>query len=308
MSCKTSAEFEGGKVKISDYDSEVQPTWCSGCGNFAIWAAFKRALVELQLAPQDVLLCFDIGCNGNMSDKIRGYRLHSLHGRVLPLAAATKIANPKLKVIAFAGDGATYSEGINHFVNSVRNNFPITFFVHDNGNYGLTTGQASATTPQCAPRTANPDGPTATTLNPLDLAFALNPSFVARGFSGDIPHLTEVMKAAIEFQDKGFAYVDILQSCPTYNKETDHFWFQKRVRTLEGKPGDAFTSDLEAARKISAITDQEIHSGILYQNTSNPTYLQRLEYRSQTGSAWAGTSPVEEVAKQDISGLLGKFR
>lgn len=299
--CNTKYTYEEGRVKISDYASEVQPNWCSGCGDYAIWAALKRSLVELDIAPHEVLLCFDIGCNGNMSDKLKGYRIHSLHGRVLPLASAAKIANPNMKVIAFAGDGATYSEGINHFINTIRCNYPITFFVHDNGNYGLTTGQASATTPQSAPRTANPYGQTSDTLNPLELALSLNPAFVARGFSGHINHLTKLMKEAISFQDTGFAYVNILQACPTFNIETTHEWYLDRVKDISSF-ANYDNTDIEMARRISRDMQNEIATGVLYKNESVPNYLQRLEHRKSIQ-----TTLVEEVRKYDISGLIKKF-
>lgn len=293
-------------VSIENYNSEIQPTWCGGCGNYGIWAALKRALVELGLKPHEVLLAFDIGCNGNMSDKIRGYRIHSLHGRVLPLAAAAKIANPRVKVIAMAGDGATYSEGINHFVNTIRNNYPITFIVHNNGNYGLTTGQASATTPQGAKRTANIDGPTASTLNPIDLALSLEPSFIARSFSGEIKHMTEVIKAGILHQDKGFAFIDMLQACPTYNYETTHNWYYERIKNIN-EYQNYDRSDINQARQVSDIfKNKEIAVGVLYENKKALSYLQRLEYR--TKGAWAKTTTVEEVQKYDVSKYLEAYR
>jgi 2-oxoglutarate/2-oxoacid ferredoxin oxidoreductase subunit beta len=301
--CHVNYNYENSNVKISDFNSEVQPTWCSGCGDYGIWAALKRALADLELRPYDVLLCFDIGCNGNMSDKIRGYRIHSLHGRVLPIASAAKIANPDVKVIAFAGDGATYSEGMSHFINSIRSNYPITFIVHNNGNYGLTKGQASATTPQKAPREGSPDGPLGSTINPLDLAFALNPSFVARGFSGDIKQMVEIFKDAILFQDKGFAYVDVLQACPTYNKETTHDWYIKRVFDIKSIENYK-VNDLTSARQISADLENKIATGVLYKNESNPTFLQRLEYRK---ISWANSNPVKEVRKYDITQMLKEF-
>lgn len=296
--------YEDGRVKISDYYSEIQPTWCSGCGDYAIWAALKRALVELDLAPHEVLLCFDIGCNGNMSDKIRGYRMHTLHGRVLPVATAAKIANPKVKVIAFAGDGATYSEGISHFINTLRNNYQVTFFVHNNGNYGLTTGQASATTPQQAPRSGSPDGPTTPTLNPLELALALNPAFVGRAFSGNLSQLVEIFKEAILFQEKGTAYVDILQACPTYNKETTHEWYLERVFDVKDL-GNYNPSDLDAAKVIAADMENKIATGIIYRNDHYPNYLDRLEYRQ---ISWSNSTPAKEVRKYDIAPLLESFK
>lgn len=273
--CDTNYDYEVGNVKVSDFNSDVQPTWCSGCGDYAIWAAIKRALVELEIPTHDVLLCFDIGCNGNMSDKIKGYRVHSLHGRVLPLAAGAKLANPNLKVIAFAGDGATYSEGINHFINTIRNNYPITLFVHNNGNYGLTTGQASATTQQGVKRNASPYGPAADSLNPVHLALSLNAPFVARGFSGNIRQMIEIFKEAILFQERGFSYVDILQTCPTYNKEMNNEWYSNRVKDFKNEK-----QSLTDALEISKDQDTNIATGVLYKDDDSSSYFERAHYDS----------------------------
>ena len=80
---------------LSDYYSETKCIWCDGCGNYGIWTAVKYALVELNLHPWQVCLCYDVGCHGNGSDKIEGYRFHGLHGRVIPFAAGAKLANMK---------------------------------------------------------------------------------------------------------------------------------------------------------------------------------------------------------------------
>jgi 2-oxoglutarate ferredoxin oxidoreductase subunit beta len=290
--CNTNYNYETGDVKVSDFKSEVQPTWCSGCGDYAIWAAIKRAMVELNIPSHEVLFCFDIGCNGNMSDKIKGYRVHSLHGRVLPLAAGAKLANPNVKVIAFAGDGATYSEGINHFINTVRNNYPITLLVHNNGNYGLTTGQASATTKQGAKRNASPYGPAADTLNPVHLALSLGAPFVARGFSGNIKQMVEIFKEAILFQDKGLSYVDILQTCPTYNKEMDNKWYFDRVHDFNNT-----TESLEAALEVSKDQDTNIATGVLYRNDDSINFFDRAHYD-------AGMVLTEQVQKFNVDGFV----
>jgi len=300
MSCGPNYNYEKGRVKVSDYYSQVQPTWCGGCGDYAIWASLKRALVELDIAPHEVLLCFDIGCNGNMSDKIKGYRIHSLHGRVLPLAVGAKIANPNVKVIAISGDGAAYSEGINHFLNSIRSNYPITFLVHNNGNYGLTTGQASATTIQGAKRNSSPLGPVSDTLNPVELALSLNPAFVARGFSGNIHQLTSILKEAISNQDKGFSYVDILQACPTYNKETTHDWYLERVRDIS-RLENYDLSDLVRAKRIASDMTKHIATGVLYKNPDLLSYLERIGLDKKN-------IPVNSVARQPISTLLQAYK
>jgi 2-oxoglutarate/2-oxoacid ferredoxin oxidoreductase subunit beta len=135
-----------GTVAVPEYYSETRCTWCDGCGNYGIWTAVKYALTGLNLHPWQVCLCYDVGCHGNGSDKIQGYRFHGLHGRVIPFAAGAKLANMTIPVIAFAGDGATFSEGVGHLVHALRSNYPITFVLHNNANYALTTGQYGSRT------------------------------------------------------------------------------------------------------------------------------------------------------------------
>src|SRR5258705_2013663 len=105
---------------LSEYYSETKCIWCDGCGNYGIWTAVKYALVELNLHPWQVCLCYDVGCHGNGSDKIEGYRFHGLHGRVIPFAAGAKLANMKVPVIAFGGGGATILEGNWDFIHWLR--------------------------------------------------------------------------------------------------------------------------------------------------------------------------------------------
>ncbi len=294
MSCNTCT------VNFSDYYSDNLYTWCTNCGNYGIAAAEKRALAELEIAPENALLCFDIGCNGNGADKIDGYRIHGLHGRVLPLAAGAVIANQNMTVIASAGDGATLSEGINHLIHSVRNNYNITFLLHNNSNYGLTKGQASSTTPQNVPMSIAPDGVTADTLHVLELVFALNPTFVARGFSGNVTQLTEIIKSGI--QHRGFSFIEILQACPTYNKATPHEWYMDKVydvRTI----ADYDVTDMRKARWIARDLVERIATGVLYQNFDASTYMDR-----QANRQGLTTQPVEEVKQFDVTDLVAKFR
>lgn len=114
-------------------------TWCSGCGNYGILNALMSAITLEGYEPHQVILANDVGCNGNLSDKILINTIHGLHGRVLPLASGIHCAAPDIPVIAMAGDGATLSEGVNHLIHTARNNYDITFLLHNNHNYGLTT-------------------------------------------------------------------------------------------------------------------------------------------------------------------------
>jgi len=257
----------------------------------------KRALVELGLHPWQVFLCFDVGCHGNGSDKLQGYRFHGLHGRVLPFAAGAKLANMELPVIAFGGDGASFSEGIGHLVHSIRSNYPVTFILHNNENYGLTTGQASATTWQGQPMNSAPYGMPERTIRSMDFIFSLEPTFVARGFSGNIPQLTEIFKAAIEHQKHGFAFVDVLQACPTYNHFATHEYLLEKCFDIGTIDHDLH--DFAHARELAINTTERVATGILYQNSNIQNFYDRLEPRKGIQ-----TTAVHEVAKRDVSGFL----
>lgn len=283
---------------MKSYSCANKCTWCDGCGDYGIWTAVKRSLVELGIAPWQVVLCFDVGCHGNGSDKLTGYRFHGLHGRVLPFAAGAKMANPKLPVIAFGGDGASFSEGVGHLVHAVRSNYPITFILHNNANYGLTLGQASALTPQGQKMNTAPNGIPEHTLPSMDFIFSLEPTFVARTFSGDIPQMTKVLTAAI--QHRGFAFVDILQACPTWNHFATHEYFLERCYDANAQGHDP--KHLAAARTIAVDTSKRISTGILYQNEDVPSFDERLVPRQ--GKA---TTPVEEVKITDVSDLMKRF-
>ncbi len=257
-----------------DYETEKVVTWCGNCGNYAIQNALVRALVLEGFSRKDVAMFFDIGCVGNGSDKIKAYTLHGLHGRTISTAAGAALANPKIKVIGFGGDGGTFSEGVNHLVHGVRNNFPMIFVHHNNENYGLTVGQASATTRCGARMNGTPDGVVVAPINTLQFVLGLNPSFVARGFSGEIDHLTEIFRKALHH--KGFAYVEILQACPTYNKLTPDAWYSQRVRFVEDLRGYD-CCDIWAARKLVEDMDKEIYLGLIYENKERKDFLSLQE-------------------------------
>lgn len=293
----SSGQPEKNAPSMADYLSSNKCTWCDGCGDYGIWTAVKRALVGLGIAPHEVLLCFDVGCNGNGSDKVLGYRFHGLHGRVLPFAAGAKLANPRIPVIASGGDGASFSEGIGHFVHAIRSNYPIVFILHNNANYGLTTGQASSLTWQDQKMNTSPNGIPEHTLPSMDFVFSLQPTFVARGFSGNIPQMTEILQAAIKH--RGFAFVDMLQACPTYNHFATHEYLLEKC-TPVGKDHD--TKDLIKARALAVDTSKQIATGVLYQNEEMPDFYERLVPRQGRE-----TTAVEEVEIQDVSGLMAKF-
>lgn len=217
-------------VSIEDY-GDFETAWCPGCGNFGILKALKKALVNLGRSPDEVLLVSGIGQSGKVPHYLKCNFFNGLHGRTLPPATGSKLANHELTVMAIAGDGDCYGEGGNHLIHAIRRNPNITLMVHDNQIYGLTKGQASPTTERGMTTKINRDGVFNNRLNPLSLAISQDCSFVARGFAGDIPYLAELIMQAIEH--KGFSLLDILQPCVTFNHLNTFKWYSERVYRLE---------------------------------------------------------------------------
>lgn len=283
------------KVTLQDFSSPLMPTWCPGCGNFTIWTAIKQALVEMGVGPKQVNLCFDIGCNGNGADKFNAYSIKGLHGRTTPTAAGVHLANHKLPIIGMAGDGATFDEGINHLLHAIRSNYDYVFILHNNCDFGLTTGQATPTTPVGMKMNSAPYGVVETRLNPIQMALTLGATFVARGFSGNLVQLKEILKAAIAHD--GFAYVEVLQNCPTYNKFMDQAWYAERVYDVKNDP--QYKNDRKYIYDLVDYSNEKYATGILFQDNESVSYYNRLSYRKGVDSVLK-----DEVKPYDISELM----
>ena len=266
-----SQELQPEKLVENDYLSDIEMAWCPGCGNFGILKAVKKALVDLQLPPHKLLFVSGIGQAGKFPHYLKCNLLNELHGRSLPAAAAAKIVNPELTVIAEGGDGDGYGEGGNHFLHAMVRNVDFTYLVHNNQVYGLTKGQASPTSEPGFVTKTTPGG-AREPLNPLAVAIAANASFVARGYAGDIPQLSGIIAAAI--QHKGFALVDILQPCVTYNHIDTYQFFQSRVYKLEDELSYDPSNRVKAFEKALE-WGTRIPTGILYR-VERPIYADSL--------------------------------
>lgn len=280
-------------VKLEDYNTDVKQTWCPGCGNFNIHLALKKALVELKKHPSEVFLSFDIGCNGNGGDKIEGFRVKGLHGRSIPFAVGAHLANRTMTVIADIGDGGCLHEGIDHLIHAIRSNYNITILIHNNENFALTTGQITATTKKGRGMYAFPDGKTEGDINIGNLVLALNPSFFAKGSSSDPSHLTKIIKEGIKH--KGCSVIEILQVCPTYNKEGSKNLINSKLRKV--KP----TKDLNTARKYTS-NSKNIYTGVIYQNKDIKDYYSNLNSRKNIK-----TELVQEVKTHSISKIVNNL-
>jgi 2-oxoglutarate ferredoxin oxidoreductase subunit beta len=257
-------------MEMKDYETGVLPNWCPGCGNFGLWQAFKQALVDLKLNPGETLLVAGIGCHGHINNFTKVSSVEGLHGRPIPVAVGAKLANHHLNVIVSTGDGDCLGEGGNHFVHVARRNHDLTVMIHDNASYSLTTGQSSPTSPQGYRSKSTPFGKIEPPLNPLALAIAAGATFVARGFVGEVAHLSDLLKAAITHQ--GLAVLDILQPCVVFNKECTFEYYRQRVTKFDQVPQDR----AEAFAKSLAWGDK-IPIGIFYQEKA-PSYEAQLAY------------------------------
>ena len=254
---------------LKDYRGR-QPAWCPGCGNFSILKSFKDAMVEMDIEPHQFTIVSGIGQAAKFPHYVRCNTFNGLHGRALPVATGIRLANHKHPVMVFTGDGDCYGEGGNHLMHAIRRNINIKVFVHDNQIYGLTKGQASPTSMEGMKTKNQPFGVFSEQLNPMALAIALDCSFVARGFSGDMEQTKELIKSALDH--KGFSLVDILQPCVTFNKINTYEWYKQRVYRLDPdyKPEDrvqAFQKALEWGDRIP--------TGIIFRN-NRPILEERI--------------------------------
>jgi 2-oxoglutarate ferredoxin oxidoreductase subunit beta len=255
-------------VSAAEFKGKVDPDWCPGCGDYGVLAAVQKALVELQIPNHQVATISGIGCSSNFPGFIETYGMHTLHGRSLAVATGFKMANHGMTVLVTGGDGDGFGIGGNHFMHTMRRNVDLTYLVMDNQIYGLTTGQTSPTSRLGMKTKSMPFGSIEAPINPLTLALAAGATFVARGFSADQKHLTDLIKQAIEH--KGFSFLDVFSPCVTYNKDNTFQWFRPRVKKLEENPGyDA--NDWSMAMEKALIWGDEIFIGKFFERNDVPT-------------------------------------
>ena len=281
---------------MKDFGTPAANTWCPGCGNFAILITVKQALVDLGLRREEVVAVTGIGCHGKFTDYINVNGFHAIHGRVLPAATGIKLANHGLTVIGFAGDGDAFNIGLGHLAHAARRNVDITYVIHDNLIYGLTTGQTSPTSKKGFVTKTSPRGSFETGVNPLTQALTGDATFVARTFAGEPKHMTEVLKKAIRHE--GFALVDVLQPCVTWNRVNTYQFYKERVYKLEDMGHEA--GDFDAAYEKALEWGDRVPIGVFYQE-------QRPPYRESFPALKEGPL-VGQPFDAGVKKLLSEFR
>jgi 2-oxoglutarate ferredoxin oxidoreductase subunit beta len=280
---------------IEDYGS-YETAWCPGCGNHAILKAVKQALVSSQLEPHQVLFVSGIGQAAKAPHYLNANLFNGLHGRSLPVATGAKLANPELKVIVESGDGCNYGEGGNHFLSAIRRNIDITLLVHNNQVYGLTKGQASPTSAEGFVTKAQPEGAPSFPFNPILVSVAMQAGFVARGFSGMIDDLSELIQEGIAHP--GFALIDVLQPCVSFNKINTFAWYKERCQP---QPKGYDPTDWEAAMKAGKEWGDRIPLGIIYRN-DRPSFEDHFPVLSE------GAVLGREVDREKLEAILEGYK
>ncbi|MFC4544455.1 thiamine pyrophosphate-dependent enzyme [Halosolutus amylolyticus] len=252
---------------------EPQPTWCPGCGDFGVLKSLKQALPEVGKTPEEVLTVTGIGCSGKLNSYLDTYGFHTIHGRSLPVARAAKLANPELEVIAAGGDGDGYGIGGNHWIHTARENHDITYIVFNNEIFGLTKGQTSPTSPKGHKSKTQPSGSAKTPLRPLSMSLNAGASYIARTAAVNPNQAKEIIAEAIEHD--GFAHVDFLTQCPTWNKDARQY--VPYIDVQESDDYDFDVTDRREAAEMMYETEDVLNEGTVltgryYVDEDRPSY------------------------------------
>ena len=220
--------------EMENLKTYAENTWCTGCGNFGIFTAITKAIPLLEekgIKKENIVITAGIGCHAKIFDYLNLSGFYGLHGRNSSNSEGIKIANPDLKIINFSGDGNGLGEGLAHTIFAAKRNQDMTFVLHNNSVYALTTGQFSPLTEKGWKGPSTPKGSFEIPFNPISLLIEVGATFVARCYAGEIKHLTETLVRAIDHE--GFSFIDVLQPAVSYHKWTE---YSKNIGFLDKEP------------------------------------------------------------------------
>ena len=187
--------------------------WCPGCGIGTSVNSFARALTELNMDLKNVAIVSGIGCTGRVAGYMQLDSFHTTHGRAIPFATGLKLANPKLNVVVYSGDGDLFAIGGNHLIHAARRNVDIKVVCVNNLIYAMTGGQTAPTTPGAVVTSTNPYGTYDPSFNLPYLVEAAGAVYVARWTAFHVRQLARAMEEM--FSKKGFSFIEVLSPCPT---------------------------------------------------------------------------------------------
>lgn len=248
---------ERAPLKKKDLTAD-HPTWCPGCGDFAVLASFFKTVEKLQIPHEKITTIAGIGCSSRFPYFVNGHGVHFLHGRALPYATGVSLARPDLNVFVFGGDGDGFSIGGNHLEHAARKNVNLTYVIMDNFVYGLTKKQTSPTSPLGFKSKTDPGGAIDQPVNPMLKLCASGATFVARTHASQVKHMNSIFERAINHN--GFSVVEVLSECVIFfkgafdeaNPRKDGQFELIEERTWDGSPEDEARHD--TTDQLAAIT------------------------------------------------------
>ena len=251
------------------------PTWCPGCGDFAVLASFQRTLEKLQYPQENIVLFAGIGCSSRFPYFVNTHGGHFIHGRSLPFSAGISLGRDDLHVFVFGGDGDGFSIGGNHLVHTARKNVRITYIIMDNFVYGLTKKQTSPTSPIGFKTKTDPTGAIDQPINPMRKLLDSGATFVARSHATQVNHMIDMMLRAAKHP--GFSVVEILSECVEFydgafdaaNPRKGGVWTTIEEKKHDGTPEDAARHDPtdEVAALRLAMEPWPGRFGVYYEGT-----------------------------------------
>jgi 2-oxoglutarate ferredoxin oxidoreductase subunit beta len=279
-------------LKAKDYRSQLEPVWCSGCGDYGVLKGLTQAFADLELKPENLGVISGIGCSSRLAGYTRSYSFNSIHGRALPIATGLKLARPELTVVVVGGDGDGFSIGLGHIPHAIRRNVKLTYAVLDNGLYGLTKGQASPTTEQDFKRDRGLAGVEERPLNPLLLVLSSGCGFVARSHAGNLPHLRQMFREAMQYP--GFAFVHVLAGCVTYQTPS---YAQEIYLRCDLLPESYDPSNF--AHAVKAARGERFALGVLYRRPEGEAPAVLPAALAGEGGVWPPTPEAADLPPGD---------
>jgi 2-oxoglutarate ferredoxin oxidoreductase subunit beta len=259
-------------LTIRDYEGAMS-TLCAGCGHDSITAAIVRALWELSTPPHRIAKLSGIGCSSKTPTYfVNGaHGFNSAHGRMPPIATGANAANRDLTYIGISGDGDSLSIGLGHLCHAIRRNLDMLYIIENNGVYGLTKGQFSASS-DVGSKSKKGEANTMSPIDPVLLGLSIGATFVARSFSGDKEQLVPILKAGLAH--KGFALIDVISPCVTFNDHdgSTKSYLSTRQRLLEATESDFVPHANEIVADIAPQggTNVTMHDGSVLHFTRVP--------------------------------------
>jgi 2-oxoglutarate/2-oxoacid ferredoxin oxidoreductase subunit beta len=288
-------------LERTDYKG-LPSTLCQGCGHNSISSQIIAACYEMSVEPERIVKFSGIGCSSKSPAYFlsRSFGFNGLHGRMPSLATGALLANRSMKGIGVSGDGDTASIGIGQFIHLLRRNVPLVYIVENNGVYGLTKGQFSATADKGAMLKKGEANP----FHPVDICFealAANCGFVARSFAGDPRQVKELIKAALSFE--GTAVLDIISPCVTFNNRDEstksYAWGKQHEDPIHDMTVIPIREEIEVELEPGEATTVEMHDG-------SRVVLKKLERQYDPTDRMAAVTLLEQarINNELLTGLL----